>query len=199
MLVQNIGPEPYLLPVGRDPDVALQATNHGRREFWFDLKIAGERYSYLIGQETYGSTDLPDTMMTIPSKGVVRVRFKIDMATGVRNAPNSSRHEGITEVSVLGANGSGESLGGTSFGVCLRLPTRFGQAGEDRGPGRAKRVYRQSLDAVRSPAAGRIWQAKGDLVAADATPPPREPAAPVVDSPASCADERCCNADATFQ
>ena len=103
MLVQNIGSEPYLLPIGRDPDIALRATNLGRREFWFDLKIAGERYAYLDGQETYGSTDVPSTMMKIPPGGTVRVRFQIDIPWTIRDALAGSRRDGLTEINVQGA------------------------------------------------------------------------------------------------
>jgi hypothetical protein len=52
-----------------------------------------------------------------------------------------------------------------TFRAFLRPDLRVGQAGEDRSPGRAKRVHRQSLDAVRSPAAWKIFQAKGRRVA----------------------------------
>ena len=54
---------------------------------------------------------------------------------------------------------------GPTFGVSLGLHLRDRQAGEERSPGRAERVHRQSLDAARSPAASKIRQAKGDGVA----------------------------------
>jgi hypothetical protein len=103
MLVRNVGSEGYSLPVGRDPEVALQATNHGRHEFCFDLKVAGERYSYLSGQETYGSTDVPDTMMSIAPQGVVHVRFKIDVAKALRHAPNHWQSEPPAKINVQAA------------------------------------------------------------------------------------------------
>jgi hypothetical protein len=80
ILIRNVGAAPYQLPIGRDPDVALKPGNHGRREFWFDLKVAGERYSYYLhGQETYRSTDVPNSMMATASGGIVRVRFKVNL------------------------------------------------------------------------------------------------------------------------
>ena len=48
----------------------------------------------------------------------------------------------------------------SSFCGLLRLHTRLRWAGEERGPGRAKRVYRQSLEAGRSPALASFSQAK---------------------------------------
>jgi hypothetical protein len=102
VLIRNIGPTPYLLPIGRDPDIALKAGNHGRREVWFNLKVAGER-DYLTGQRTYGSTDVPDTMMTIPPEGVVRVRFRIDVADELRRAPHHTQSEPPAEVTLKAA------------------------------------------------------------------------------------------------
>lgn len=103
MLVRNVGSEAYSLPVGRDPEVAFQATNHGRHEFCFDLKVAGERNSYLSGEETYGSTDVPDTMMSIAPQGVVHVRFTIDVAKALRHAPNHWQSDTPAELNVQAA------------------------------------------------------------------------------------------------
>jgi hypothetical protein len=103
MLVKNIGTEPYLLPIGRDGDSALASGNHGRHEFWFNLKVAGERYSYLQGQVTYASTDLPETFLMIAPDGVVRVRFKVNLKWAVQSLSNGRSRDGQTKLSVQGA------------------------------------------------------------------------------------------------
>lgn len=103
MLVKNIGAVPYLLPIGRDGDAAVAPNNHGRHEFWFDLKVAGERYSYLQGQVTYASTDLPDTFLQIVPGGIVRVRFKVNIKWAVQSLSMGRPSDGRTEVSVQGA------------------------------------------------------------------------------------------------
>jgi hypothetical protein len=78
--VKNTGTETYRLPIGRDGDLALKATNRGRREFWFSLKSPTEREPLLPGQATFGSTDLPDSFVTIQPNATVRVRFKVDVS-----------------------------------------------------------------------------------------------------------------------
>lgn len=104
IVIRNIGSEPYSLPVGRDPEVALKPANHGRREFWFNLQLANQRYAHLRGPRTYASTDLPDTMMILSPRESVRVRFPLDLVAGIRTL--SSHHwlpEGQTELVVHAA------------------------------------------------------------------------------------------------
>ena len=103
ILLKNIGSKPYSLPVGRDGDSALASGNHGRHEFWFNLKVAGERYSYLQGQVTYASTDLPETFLMIAPDGVVRVRFKVNLKWAVQSLSNGRSRDGQTKLSVQGA------------------------------------------------------------------------------------------------
>jgi hypothetical protein len=103
VLIRNTGSSDYLLPTGRDPDVALKPGNVGRREFWFDLKVAGERYSYLSGQETYGAEKVPETTMKIPPQGTVRVRFRIDIARALEQAANHWRTDHPAEIDVEAA------------------------------------------------------------------------------------------------
>jgi hypothetical protein len=103
MLVKNIGTEPYLLPIGRDGAAAVAPNNHGRHEFWFALKVSGERYSCLQGQVTYASTDLPDTFLKIVPGGGVRVRFKVNAKWAVQSISMGRPNDGRTEWSVQGA------------------------------------------------------------------------------------------------
>jgi hypothetical protein len=78
--VKNTGTETYRLPIGRDGDPALKPTNRGRHEFWFSLNSRYEREPLLPGQATFGSTDLPDSFLTIQPNATVRVRFKVDVS-----------------------------------------------------------------------------------------------------------------------
>ncbi len=58
VVIRNTGTSPYLLPVGRDADVALAARNHGRREMQLFLREQGERNSSMYGSSTFGSLDV---------------------------------------------------------------------------------------------------------------------------------------------
>jgi len=104
MLLKNAGTEPYLLPVGRDGDAALAPDKHDRHEFWFNLQAEGVRASYLQGQDqvTYASTDLPETFLKIAPRGVVRVRFKVDLKDEVQVVWKGRLREGQKELSVRG-------------------------------------------------------------------------------------------------
>ena len=103
MLVKNIGPESYALPVGRDGDAALAPKNHGRHEFWFDLKVPGGRYSYLQGQVTYASTDLPDTFLKLAPGDIVRVRLKVNIKWALQSISMGQPNNDQMELSVQGA------------------------------------------------------------------------------------------------
>ena len=79
ILITNIGSAPYSLPIGRDGNAALRPTNRGRREFWFSLWAASERYPALLGTFTYSALDLPGSSLIIQPGGSARVLFGFDL------------------------------------------------------------------------------------------------------------------------
>lgn len=73
--IRNLGPGPYLLPVGRNGNVVLKLQNHGRREMRFHLRSRGDRKQHISGTQTFGSIDVPESLLAIAPGGIVLVRF----------------------------------------------------------------------------------------------------------------------------
>jgi hypothetical protein len=80
MNVRNVGPGPFLLPVGKDGNRAMKPANRGRQELSFALRGQGEPGMCGAGLSAFGSTDLPASLHTIPPGGAVRLRFAAEFS-----------------------------------------------------------------------------------------------------------------------
>jgi len=71
MVLRNIGAEPFLLPVGRDADLALKPGNRDRHDFWFSLRATGDSSATPV-EMTYASADVPGSFMELPPGSAIR-------------------------------------------------------------------------------------------------------------------------------
>ena len=94
ILLENIGKDPYPLPVGRDGEAAFKPGNRGRRQFWFSLISPKEKPSDISGQAVFSSTDIAESLMMVPAGGAVRVRY----VANVSRAVPEWKREGKTQV-----------------------------------------------------------------------------------------------------
>ncbi len=83
VVITNTAASPWLLPVGRDADVALAPRNHGRREMQLFLREQGERNSSIYGSSTFGSLDVRGSEMALAPGGCITVRFPARIEIGL--------------------------------------------------------------------------------------------------------------------
>jgi hypothetical protein len=101
--LRNIGTEPYLLPIGRDGDLALRPANRGRRELRFELQQHFEPEFRFSAPVSFGSADLPGSFLTILPNASVRVRFQVDVSSAMsawerRHAVQIPVHAGCVDL-----------------------------------------------------------------------------------------------------